>query len=1407
MKLPKTIRVYYLGCDSLGATTVKGGGEGGVGDLKNVRGMYDPAKSDSAIGQWQEFGGFHFGLDYYLGADGGCGVQDCVNGVLSDRMHGEEVKLGFTDRADMSAPTANTGTAAAVKGPRRGATTTKGKKKKRKKSDPEAPMTLTAETTTPSTKTNNNNPEDMFETMIFNFEDAKDSSDEESEGNTQRAHQDGEPVGVAAAATAATAAAATAAAAAAASQPKIDAKKSSAEKFAAKRPAKSIVLSSRAGDDGNNGGILGTGISAQDFISSVGLTADMDCDEQKQLIEERLLEIGSNARVELTTAPPPYFLGDSSPIPRVKEKIPSAKKKSAAYNQKDAGSAAAVRANPNGFGPVTVVVANPPHLDCGDVLPVSENRTQTFTARELSQLEYVRGEKGRRGLVIPTNRRPEKKKPVCTPSSRFLTSICDVALHHHAPLCKGPSAAVRGAGASSLSSSSSSSSSTTKPKIIFSDKTSSSSSSAGANSISSSSTKEEAPSEVDGVVTIPLPNGPPPLHTTVLVLPRTKNSHSVIDQNGLSGGGVLATSVMIRFEEFHDLSQCDLSNLVVGKKNAVASSTTKRKGLGRKDTAEGDIGDDSDGDSENAFGEEDFSHFTLQDLHDTVAELNDEEREIWGFEEEEEEDEDEDGDGEERQMGRRVRREKIKFHRRPGKTLFEGLLKAERGERGDLRVRRGGMEVEEEEEEGGEEGGDEQDHMQEEEEGRESGVGNNKYYMKLERDNRGNADKNTVKKGTTSFPVHCPRCMKTVPENNNWSCVSCGELSFQCRRCRHINYEASSGDGRCTYFCTACGYSPNGEFDFALGGEVVTDGTNVFGGCVANRGDAERVADALSKLLKKSSADSKNSTKPVKAKRRNRSHRRNGHYASHIPSVSEDRCSEVFLLACVKPASAKPLLKAAELFDETYPMAYGDDETQWDTLAKIMSPQPLGGAFVGALGKSAAANKTFFLKEGDKSKRDKRAAKNVNGAARKIIAWKAGVNGVNADACVQPFLGICDDDDDVGDEEEDYGDVDAVGAGEGGEIVNLRALCVEPFTAKNWCAIGGSVRVLAALLKKPMADVASLAKMFLIEGVFPFLSSGPMLVENEEELAEFRCFLTQVSGIVEFHKILSEMLEGETSTGNSSSVDLRLKIALDLAIFIRCGGTSLFPATKIGGVLLSLLQFEGLEDKLIQNILSTLKLCCLENTRDVKRARNNGEITIAGTFRKIILAEGRVMELFSHDNAVVRRAVFRLFTVIAAEERSEKITETTKNGTGNTIAIGIFECNKDIVSFEGLAAVVQIIVSFSGWACFKRMGGSDLLIDKICEHAQAIYRSDCLTLEKIDVAAVEESEAALLCSSILLVKMLNSAESGGLIDSVGGVSAVAKLTLANEVLSSFEFRESERTNLAKELLNGILNNV
>jgi len=56
----------------------------------------------------------------------------------------------------------------------------------------------------------------------------------------------------------------------------------------------------------------------------------------------------------------------------------------------------------------------------------------------------------------------------------------------------------------------------------------------------------------------------------------------------------------------------------------------------------------------------------------------------------------------------------------------------------------------------------------------------------------------------------CPRCTRVV-NNNHGVCAHCGEVAFQCRKCRHINYDRLDA-----FLCVECGYCASGGFVYEL---------------------------------------------------------------------------------------------------------------------------------------------------------------------------------------------------------------------------------------------------------------------------------------------------------------------------------------------------------------------------------------------------------------------------------------------------------------------------------------------------------------------------------------------------------------------------------------------------------------
>ena len=51
----------------------------------------------------------------------------------------------------------------------------------------------------------------------------------------------------------------------------------------------------------------------------------------------------------------------------------------------------------------------------------------------------------------------------------------------------------------------------------------------------------------------------------------------------------------------------------------------------------------------------------------------------------------------------------------------------------------------------------------------------------------------------------------TIPFFTSGVCGNCGEVAFQCRKCRHINYDRLDA-----FLCVECGYCTAGGFSYEL---------------------------------------------------------------------------------------------------------------------------------------------------------------------------------------------------------------------------------------------------------------------------------------------------------------------------------------------------------------------------------------------------------------------------------------------------------------------------------------------------------------------------------------------------------------------------------------------------------------
>lgn len=83
-----------------------------------------------------------------------------------------------------------------------------------------------------------------------------------------------------------------------------------------------------------------------------------------------------------------------------------------------------------------------------------------------------------------------------------------------------------------------------------------------------------------------------------------------------------------------------------------------------------------------------------------------------------------------------------------------------------------------------------------------------------------------------SFVVHCPRCSRVVT-NAHGVCGNCGEVAFQCRKCRHINYDRLDA-----FLCVECGYCAAGTFIYEVTAAVASNAI-----AVTNDVDYERTCN------------------------------------------------------------------------------------------------------------------------------------------------------------------------------------------------------------------------------------------------------------------------------------------------------------------------------------------------------------------------------------------------------------------------------------------------------------------------------------------------------------------------------------------------------------------------------------
>lgn len=92
-------------------------------------------------------------------------------------------------------------------------------------------------------------------------------------------------------------------------------------------------------------------------------------------------------------------------------------------------------------------------------------------------------------------------------------------------------------------------------------------------------------------------------------------------------------------------------------------------------------------------------------------------------------------------------------------------------------------------------------------------------------------EKVTGQKTASGAPVlHCPRCTRIVNNAHGGVCGHCGEVAFQCRKCRHINYDQLDA-----FLCVECGYCSSGTFTWELNAGVASCAV-----AIENENDLER---------------------------------------------------------------------------------------------------------------------------------------------------------------------------------------------------------------------------------------------------------------------------------------------------------------------------------------------------------------------------------------------------------------------------------------------------------------------------------------------------------------------------------------------------------------------------------------
>lgn len=120
---------------------------------------------------------------------------------------------------------------------------------------------------------------------------------------------------------------------------------------------------------------------------------------------------------------------------------------------------------------------------------------------------------------------------------------------------------------------------------------------------------------------------------------------------------------------------------------------------------------------------------------------------------------------------------------------------------------------------------------------------------------------NNSRSSNSALVIHCPRCTRVVNNSHGGVCAHCGEVAFQCRKCRHINYDRLDA-----FFCIECGYCASGTFTYDITSALATTAV-----AITNDDDLEQSIRYLRVSMKKMSESKSVLTKRIsKCTRENR---------------------------------------------------------------------------------------------------------------------------------------------------------------------------------------------------------------------------------------------------------------------------------------------------------------------------------------------------------------------------------------------------------------------------------------------------------------------------------------------------------------------------------------------------------